>query len=429
MINKENLFVPYKCNGNQTVFPIGLEYLSAPGNIKIIKTDILSGTDETLILDTDYTVNIRKDVFTTTEAYSKEYRLTVFSSAAYTQETDIVSASSYDPENLESASDKNAILMKQLKEEFSRTMKLRESESGVEMILPSKEAMADGYFGFNQDGFIISHPEINPENYVAVKEYTAGDLVQSGGKIFSSKVSSNTGNAPLFVSGDAFWTMKNLEGSSYSVDQLYETDEITQGGGSLSRLDADGDWHRVIEKGDPGDFNTWDAGTTYLIDEVIKTSEDYFICISESTGDIPADSPSSWKRWPTMDAIKDILNIYPSNQWDAGTKIVATDPEAGDIFGISVAISGDYAIVGANLEDAGGSNAGAAYIYHRTGLNTWSGTKIVATNPEAYDQFGISVAISGDYAIVGAPGEDAGGSAAGAAYIYVETFKSLVKDL
>ena len=91
-------------------------------------------------------------------------------------------------------------------------------------------------------------------------------------------------------------------------------------------------------------------------------------------------------------------------------------------FGDSVAISGDYAIVGASGEDAGGNAAGAAYIFRRTGTNSWdAGVKIVAFDVQSSDTFGRSVAISGDYAVVGANGEDAGGDAAGAAYIFHRT--------
>ena len=94
---------------------------------------------------------------------------------------------------------------------------------------------------------------------------------------------------------------------------------------------------------------------------------------------------------------------------------------ASDYFGYSVAISGNYAIVGAYGEDdASGTNSGKAYIFDvTTGL-------LVRTidNPNAYgtslsDQFGWSVAISGNYAIVGAIYEDdAGGTSSGKAYIY-----------
>jgi len=107
------------------------------------------------------------------------------------------------------------------------------------------------------------------------------------------------------------------------------------------------------------------------------------------------------------------------NGWGTEAKILAADPEADDRFANSVSISGDYAIAGAYMEDSGGTNAGAAYIYHRTGPNAWDGGyKIMAPLPEAEAQFGYSVAISGDYAIVGARGEDTGGSNAGAAYIF-----------
>ena len=110
------------------------------------------------------------------------------------------------------------------------------------------------------------------------------------------------------------------------------------------------------------------------------------------------------------------------SSWDGGFKITATDAQAGNYFGSSVAISGDYALVGASGDDAGGSLAGAAYIFRRTGTNSWDGgTKLLAPDTQTYDLFGWSVAISGDYALVGAVEEDAGGSEAGAAYIFRRT--------
>ena len=101
------------------------------------------------------------------------------------------------------------------------------------------------------------------------------------------------------------------------------------------------------------------------------------------------------------------------------SKIVASDAEANDQFGSSVSISGDYAIVSSPRENEGGDYAGAAYIFHKTGTNTWdAGTKIVATDPEENDFFGRSVSISGDYAIVGADYESEVANRSGAAYIF-----------
>ena len=97
----------------------------------------------------------------------------------------------------------------------------------------------------------------------------------------------------------------------------------------------------------------------------------------------------------------------------------ASDKEADDGFGFSVSISGDLTIVGAELEDTGGSNAGAAYIFERDGSGTWNEVaKVQASDKEANDLFGFSVSISGDRAIVGAEREDTGGTDAGAAYVF-----------
>ena len=99
-------------------------------------------------------------------------------------------------------------------------------------------------------------------------------------------------------------------------------------------------------------------------------------------------------------------------------KLTASDGAADDRFGWSVAISGDYAIVGAYLDDDKGSNSGSAYVFERI-AGTWTQVaKLTASDGAAGDQFGISVSISGDYAIVGAYGDDDKGSASGSAYVF-----------
>ena len=103
-------------------------------------------------------------------------------------------------------------------------------------------------------------------------------------------------------------------------------------------------------------------------------------------------------------------------------KLTASDASAGDYFGHSVAVSGDIIVVGARLEDTGGlSNAGAAYVLRRDqgGAENWGEVKkLVASDFEATDYFGDSVTVSGDTAVVGAVEEDTAGSDAGAAYVF-----------
>jgi FG-GAP repeat len=96
-----------------------------------------------------------------------------------------------------------------------------------------------------------------------------------------------------------------------------------------------------------------------------------------------------------------------------GAKLINPSPANGDAFGISVAISGDYAIVGAyyDSEGVGLMNNGSSTVYKRNATTgTWEpqGNKLINANASSQDYFGGSVAISGDYAIVGAYYDDEG---------------------
>ncbi|MCH8823802.1 MAG: hypothetical protein IH984_09880 [Planctomycetes bacterium] len=99
-------------------------------------------------------------------------------------------------------------------------------------------------------------------------------------------------------------------------------------------------------------------------------------------------------------------------------KLLASDAAQGDNFSRSVAIDGVRMIVGAPGHDGNGSSSGAAYIYKRQGNNWIEETKLLAADSEGFDKFGYSVDISGDFAIVGAYHNDQGGYNAGAAYIF-----------
>jgi hypothetical protein len=103
-------------------------------------------------------------------------------------------------------------------------------------------------------------------------------------------------------------------------------------------------------------------------------------------------------------------------------KLVASDGAGSDNFGYSVAISGNYAIVGTYADDDKGTNSGSAYIYNVTAGAQLH--KLVASDGAANDYFGISVAISDNYAIVGAYGDDDNGSNSGSAYIFTGTLNS-----
>ncbi|NJM38843.1 MAG: integrin [Akkermansiaceae bacterium] len=112
---------------------------------------------------------------------------------------------------------------------------------------------------------------------------------------------------------------------------------------------------------------------------------------------------------------------------------------AGDGFGASVAISGDTVIVGAPKEDSNATgvngdqmdnsagDSGAAYVFVRS-AGAWSQQAYLkASNTGAFDEFGFSVAISGDTVVVGAIGDSSNtpggifGNSSGAAYVFVRS--------
>lgn len=102
-----------------------------------------------------------------------------------------------------------------------------------------------------------------------------------------------------------------------------------------------------------------------------------------------------------------------SGRWTQVQKIVASDRDFGDNFGYSVAISGNYLVVTADREDhdAGGGTylerSGSAYVFERDSAGTWNQVqKIVASDRESFGRFGSSVAIDGDMILVGAMWED-----------------------
>jgi hypothetical protein len=112
--------------------------------------------------------------------------------------------------------------------------------------------------------------------------------------------------------------------------------------------------------------------------------------------------------------------------WTEEAKLTASDRASEDYFGYDVSIDGDYAIIGAYGDD---SNTGAAYIFKNTGAGWIEETKITASDRETGDYFGLDVFINGELVIVGSPNDDDNGANSGAAYIFKNTGSGWVEEL
>ena len=98
--------------------------------------------------------------------------------------------------------------------------------------------------------------------------------------------------------------------------------------------------------------------------------------------------------------------------WSEVQQITATDVADGDDFGEAVSINDDYLLVGADGDD---ENKGAAYVFQRVGEVWNEAATLTAMDGAGEDYFGNSVSIHGDYALVGARGDEA---FTGAAYVF-----------
>ena len=110
------------------------------------------------------------------------------------------------------------------------------------------------------------------------------------------------------------------------------------------------------------------------------------------------------------------LSVFDMNTGQQLFKLIGSDSAPGDFYGSAVAISSDRALVGAQFDDDLGSNSGAAFVFD---LNTGQELfKLLPADGEANDWFGDAAALSDDRALIGARQDDDNGTDAGAVYVF-----------
>ncbi|MCW5970331.1 MAG: FG-GAP repeat protein [Blastocatellales bacterium] len=206
----------------------------------------------------------------------------------------------------------------------------------------------------------------------------------------------------------------------------------------LAAWDARGRWlpshMEASGKGDEITLVVEDAGAVYPVTiDPLFTEVKKLIASDGAAGDrfgfsVSISGDTVVVGAPLVDSFRGAAYIYERNKggmgliadnWGEVKKLTASDGAANDFFGISVGISGDTVVVGAQDDDSG---RGAAYVYERNkggmgpAADNWGEVKkLTASDGAVNDRFGISVSISGDTVVVGAFGDD---SKRGAAYIY-----------
>jgi hypothetical protein len=215
----------------------------------------------------------------------------------------------------------------------------------------------------------------------------------------------------LAASGDTLVVGAPFEDSGSQVVDGDESDDSAQAAGAVYVFRfVDGDWvqEAYLKASNAGQNDGF--GASVAIDgEVIVVGAD-----SEASAAVGVDGDEDDNSLPGAGAA--YVFRRTADTWTQEAYLKASNPGEQDHFGSSVGISGNRIVVGApressdsdtidsgELDDSAGS-AGAAYVFERT--VAWEQTAYLkASNSDAGDQFGTSVAIDGERVVVGAPKE------------------------
>ncbi|GAA5484526.1 choice-of-anchor D domain-containing protein [Haloferula sargassicola] len=218
------------------------------------------------------------------------------------------------------------------------------------------------------------------------------------------------------ISGNKVLVGAPLEsGGSSGVGGDDSDNSLPQAGAAyLFERDSAGNWSQVayLKASNPGEGDRF--GSAVAIDSTLAA-----VGANSEDGTSAGVNPDGTLNGKTDSGAVYVFHESMPGTWTADAYLKASNPDAGDWFGYSVSISGTGLIVGAPLESSWSTGingdetnnsvgaSGAAYLFERDSGGTWSQhTYLKASNAAGNDQFGISVSLSGNLAIVGAHFED-----------------------
>ena len=250
--------------------------------------------------------------------------------------------------------------------------------------------------------------------------------------------------------GDRFGYSVALSGDTLAVGAIFEDSDAT--GVNGDQLDDDGvnsgavyvfvrdgaTWtQQAYIKASNTDSGDWFGSSVALSGDTLAVG-----ATQEDSGATGVDQNQTIETAPDSGAV--YVFVREGDVWTQQAYVKASNTDSFDAFGTSVALDGDTLAVSAHREasnakginpggeaDNSATNSGAVYVFSRSG-GSWSQQAFVkASNSEAEDQFGVSVALSGNTLVVGAPYEDSGAtgvngnqtfdnrSNSGAVYVFV----------
>ncbi|WP_437620250.1 FG-GAP repeat protein [Sorangium sp. So ce1151] len=247
----------------------------------------------------------------------------------------------------------------------------------------------------------------------------SGDTIAATAPSKSGTGGSAVGAVYVFVGSGSSWTLEQKLSASDGAPYDSFGQSVALDGDTLVASSQSHD-HSVSNAGAAYVFTR--SGSTWtqqqeLVASDAADSDEFGRSVSISGDSIVVGAPQD--DAPGSNQGSAYVFVRSGSSWTQQAKLVKWGTVSGLYFGHSVAISGDSVIVGAYYYSNPWNNSGAAYVFVRSG-SSWTGQQVLApTSPSAYDYFGMSVAIQGDRAVIGATGGDAPSvSETGSAYVF-----------
>lgn len=238
-------------------------------------------------------------------------------------------------------------------------------------------------------------------------------------------VGANNGAAYVFVRSGTTWTQQaKLTESDAAVYDLFGVSVSISGDTALVGAYRDAGWNSGAAWVFVRTGTTWsEQAKLTASDPVMNDNFGLAVSIAGDTALVGRNGEPGIVGDDNTGAA--YVFVRSGTTWSQQAKLTASDAEPNDFFGISVSISGETALVGAygegiNTNIPGGDHSGAAYAFVRNGT-TWTQQAKLSANDAggATDRFGSVVSVSGDAALVGAYANEPAGPSSGAAYVFV----------
>jgi len=203
---------------------------------------------------------------------------------------------------------------------------------------------------------------------------------------------------------DNFGWSVSVSGTTAIVGARWDEDNgLKSGSAYIFERDNEGNWIETAK------LLASDGDIQDSFGRAVSISGDIAIIGSSRDDDNGAESGSVY-----------IFKKDDSGNWNEETKLLSSDGAAGDRFGIAVGISGSTAVVSAYFDDDNATDSGSAYIFERDSSGSWAEEAKLLPDDGGitFDDFGTSVSISGDVALIGVPEDDDNDPGSGSAYVF-----------